>query len=160
MHARFLAIRGGMAPLSALALAIWALSFPRTVLAVAPGDTLGTYQGALQDLARTYSQKRRPILRHEAFARRNWVDRTALLNVVCAHEAPERCGAALELGLGDEALVVRDHAFRLLVAGPDVPDEMKARAARRILEDDRNYRRGRGLWIVDRARNYLERQGR
>ena len=142
------------------------LLFPCGALAVAPSNQLSPGSGAprgaepiykdkVASLSRTYARGKRPVLSHAAFERLDWVERTALLNVVCAHESKARCDMALDLGLGDNALVVRDHALRLLLAAADADPKRQREAARRIVEDDRNYRRGQGLWIVDRARSAL-----
>lgn len=121
-----------------------------------PADAEGDYKRAVEGLTRAYAKGTRPALGSVTFARLNWVERTALLNVVCAAEAPGRCLEALALGLTDNALVVRDHAFRILLALPVASGARREAAARAILEDDRNYRKGQGLWIVDRARKFLE----
>jgi len=113
------------------------------------------YDREVRALSNLYTQARRPRLEASVFARIDWVQRTALLNVVCAAEPRPRCLEAVTLGLTDNALVVRDHAFRLLLRFADVSDGRKTDAARAIVADDRNYRRGQGLWIVERAKTYL-----
>ena len=89
------------------------------------------------------------------FSSLNWVGRTATINYVCSSLPPERCHAAVALGLTDNALVVRDHALRMMISGRQFNPNEKKRAAEQIIADDRNYRRGRAFWIVDRAKSFL-----
>jgi hypothetical protein len=143
--------------------------FPYQSLAVAPSSPVAPksalqpessrieviYGAKISALTEVYAKGRRPVLSTQVFSGLDWVQRTALLNVVCAQETTERCHAVIDLGLSDNALVVRDHALRLLLARADTPSARKQTVARRIIEDDRNYRRGQGLWIVGRAKEVL-----
>lgn len=123
------------------------------------------YEEKLKKLATLYANGRRPSLSHRFFSRLDWVERTALLNVVCAQEPGPRCDEALRLGLSDNALLVRDHALRLQLQMPrpgasqDDVGRSRRQAVEQTLADDRNYRRGQGLWIVERARKFLELEG-
>jgi hypothetical protein len=154
----------------ALGILVVSLMVATTARGVAPESAVSTpgfpedaYATKLKTLAKTYARGRRPVLTHATFSKLNWLERTALLNVVCVQEPQERCETALKLGLSDNSLLVRDHAFRLLLLDTGLQrasrqDNMRQRqlAAHKVLEDDRNYRRGQGLWIVERARKYLK----
>jgi hypothetical protein len=64
------------------------------------------------------------------------------------------------LGLADDALVVRDHALRITISTHHFSEEEKRQAAEKAVNDDRNYRKGRPFWIVDRARGFLVAEGK
>lgn len=89
------------------------------------------------------------------FSSLNWVGRTAAINYFCSTFSAERCHTAVSLGLKDNALVVRDHALRVMISGKQFKPLEKKNAAEKIITDDRNYRRGRAFWIVDRAKTFL-----
>lgn len=148
----------GLAPSRAVAVAPGSAPAAMNAPEVGLTDGDGGYRRALESFARSYAKGTRPELAAAPFARLTWVERTALLNVACAIDGAERCLAALELGLTDNALVVRDHAFRMLVALPVASAARREAAAQEIVGDDRNYRKGQGLWIVDRARKLLDGQ--
>jgi hypothetical protein len=89
------------------------------------------------------------------FFQKNWVEKSAYLNVLCVQSDPESCLEGLSWGLEDRALVVRDQAFRLLLALPFVEEQRRMDAALKITADERNFRRGLPLWIIDTAREFL-----
>lgn len=92
----------------------------------------------------------------DSFNKLDWIGRTAVLNRSCQPSQEESaCRNALQLGLGDSALLVRDHALRLALHGPVFSAEKKRELARQALADQRNYRQGFGLWIVERAKEQL-----
>ena len=154
----------------ALGISLMSLMVATTARGVAPESPLSTanipvdaYATKLKALARTYARGRRPVLTHASFSKLNWLERTALLNVVCVQEPQHRCEVALRLGLSDNSLLVRDHAFRLLLLDTGLSRasrqsvlRQRSQAAHKVLEDDRKYRRGQETWIVERARKYLE----
>ena len=84
-----------------------------------------------------------------------WIGKTACINYVCGIFTLDKCRKIIELGLNDEALVVRDHALRITISTKHFDSNEKRAAAERILNDNRNYRKGRPFWIVDRARAFL-----
>jgi hypothetical protein len=85
----------------------------------------------------------------------SWIGRTACINYVCGMLPLGDCRQVLELGLSDEALVVRDHALRITISTSYFSALEKKTASERVIGDSRNYRKGRPFWIVDRAREYL-----
>jgi hypothetical protein len=91
----------------------------------------------------------------------DWVQKTALINLACQpsdqKDLHTRCLNLLKVSVEDQALVVRDHAWRKIAQNHLISREEKRQAAQRIVEDPRNYRRGRALWIVNGARQYLAR---
>jgi hypothetical protein len=93
----------------------------------------------------------------EYFSSLDWVGKTALINLVChsAEAKNELCQAVVNLGLVDEALVVRDHSLRTVLANQTVSGSVKEHVAQKIVEDDRNYRKGKAFWIVQNAQSYL-----
>lgn len=101
------------------------------------------------------SGQRATLVSEGFFESLSWIGRTACLNYVCGVLSTELCRRALELGLKDEALVVRDHALRITLSAKQLTEVEKRVAAERMLEDSRNYRKGRPFWIVDRARGFL-----
>ena len=136
---------------------------PVRALAVTQPETEAVrpdYEESLRALSAGYAKGRQPALDARSFNRAGWQGRTAVLNVVCANDTRARCLEALALGLNDNALVVRDHAFRILLSFEDLASRQKEDAAQAIVADDRNYRRGQGLWIVERAHKYLKNEGR
>ena len=91
------------------------------------------------------------------FARFDWVGKTALINLVCHSSAAREplCQSAVTQGLGDDALVVRDHALRTVLADRKLSGSFKETVAQKIVDDDRNYRNGKAFWIVQNAQSYL-----
>jgi hypothetical protein len=85
----------------------------------------------------------------------SWIGRTACMNYVCGLLSLDFCRQSLQLGLSDEALVVRDHALRITISGSHFSALEKRTASEKVIGDPRNYRKGRPFWIVDRAREYL-----
>ncbi len=86
----------------------------------------------------------------------NWVGRTAAINYACSALKDDSCRAVLGLGVSDRALLVRDHALKVILNSEKFLQEEKADFARQAVADVRNYRTGQPLWIVERARKYLE----
>ncbi|MEY4066746.1 MAG: hypothetical protein RIR26_2954 [Pseudomonadota bacterium] len=95
------------------------------------------------------------LISPEFFQSLNWIGRTACVNYVCSVMAIEQCRRVLDTALRDEALVVRDHGLRILLSSRQFTTQEKRLAAERSVSDDRNYRKGRPFWIVDRARTFL-----
>lgn len=121
---------------------------------VAP-DAQSEYTKTLAMLEQAHRKGKLVGLDSKFFSSLNWVGRTATLNYVCSSLPSERCHDAVALGLTDNALVVRDHALRMMITGRQFKSNEKKRAAEQIIADDRNYRRGRAFWIVDRAKSFL-----
>lgn len=121
------------------------------------GSEENDYKLALAYLERTMRGGKKPLDLRE-FRRMNWIGRTAILNYVCSVRAADECQSFLHLGLADGALYVRDHALRMVLASVHFSIDEKNRISRDVVTDNRNYRRGGGLWIVDRARNFLARR--
>jgi hypothetical protein len=100
-----------------------------------------------------------PQVPAETYASLDWVEKTALINLVCPGHTPgvakRSCLTLLQTSLNDDALVIRDHALRLALSGPHFSKPDKATIAQQVLTDPRNYRRGRPLWIVSAAKAYL-----
>lgn len=100
-----------------------------------------------------------PSVPAETYASLDWVEKTALINLVCPGQNPgaakRSCLALLQTSLNDDALVIRDHALRLALSSPHFSTPDKATIAQQVLTDPRNYRRGRPLWIVGAAKAYL-----
>lgn len=90
----------------------------------------------------------------------SWIGRTACINYVCGIHPMEHCRKILDLGLVDDALVVRDHALRITISTRHFSEEEKRQAAEKAVNDTRNYRKGRPFWIVDRARGFLLADGK
>jgi hypothetical protein len=93
------------------------------------------------------------------FARFDWVGKTALINLACPIGAGDvasiPCSSVLAIGIDDQALVVRDHAFRMILGHKSISADAKQQFARKVVSDPRNYRRGRALWIVPNAERFL-----
>ena len=118
-------------------------------------DAQSEYAKTLAMLETAHRRGQLDGLDSKFFSSLNWIGRTATINYVCSALPPARCHTAVSLGLTDNALVVRDHALRTMITGRQFrPNEIK-RAAEQIIADDRNYRRGRAFWIVDRAKSIL-----
>jgi hypothetical protein len=130
---------------------VWAVTPPKQI---GPVDDVGTYQRAMAQMELLVSRGK-PVS-ERVFKRFNWTGRTAALNYVCSAQGLDDCRKVLALGLSDKALVVRDHALRIVLASDGYLKVEKAQIARDVLEDPRNYRSGAPLWIIDRARKYLE----
>lgn len=90
------------------------------------------------------------------FGRFDWVGKTALINVLCQQQDSKRCQSALKQGLRDPALVVRDHALRVVLTAETISDDVKRKVAQSVVSDERNYRKGRAFWIVQNAQKFLE----
>jgi len=101
------------------------------------------------------SGQKASLISPEFFQSLNWIGRTACVNYVCSVMALEQCRRVLETALRDEALVVRDHGLRILLSSRQFTSQEKRLAAERSVSDNRNYRKGRPFWIVDRARHFL-----
>lgn len=115
------------------------------------------YKLALAYLERETRGGKWPLDARE-FRRMNWIGRTAIINYICSIQGAEPCRKFLGMGLKDDAMFVRDHALRVVLASPHYSVTEKQRASRDVLMDTRNYRHGNGLWIVERARGYLARK--
>lgn len=136
----------------------------------------GFLLGVFQPFASAYSEQSDPQLRYQQavariltsrlmrshqisetqFRRFDWVGKTALINVLCQKEESSRCQSALKRGLRDPALVVRDHALRVVLQAEAIPYEVKRKVAHSVVNDERNYRKGRAFWIVQNAQKFLE----
>ena len=86
----------------------------------------------------------------------NWVEKTAALNVFCQNPLLTACKSAVKIGINDAALVVRDHALRLVLASEAFSGSEKQEILEATLKDGRNYRKKAPLWIVNRAKLALE----
>ncbi len=119
-----------------------------------PVDDVTTYQRSLAKIEASagHSGAISPSL-YKTF---NWVGRTAAMNYACSVQSLEQCRRLLSIGVTDRALVVRDHALKLILASSKHTPEEKAQVAHDMLEDPRNYRFGAPMWIIDRARKFLE----
>lgn len=95
-----------------------------------------------------------------AFANYDWVGKTAIINLVCPVDRYQSNGLAcrkiLLQGIRDDALVVRDHSLRTMLAQSAIGDDVKKEVAAKIISDERNYRRGKAFWIVTSAQKYLD----
>ena len=100
--------------------------------------------------------QRASLVSSSFFQSLTWIGRTACVNYVCGILAIEQCKSVLDHALADDALVVRDHALRILLSTSRFTESEKRFAADRVVGDERNYRKGRPFWIVDRARAYLD----
>lgn len=119
-------------------------------------DSNAEYFTVLGQLEQLDASGRRATLVSKGFFQSlSWIGRTACLNYVCGILSLDQCRRVLELGLTDDALVVRDHALRVTLSSSQFTAEEKKVAAERAVQDSRNYRKGRPFWIVDRARGYL-----
>ncbi|MEN9810431.1 MAG: hypothetical protein RLZZ488_1998 [Pseudomonadota bacterium] len=119
-------------------------------------DSNSEYMNMISRLERMDADGQRATLVSDGFfSGLSWIGRTACLNYVCGVLSTDLCRRALELGLKDEALVVRDHALRITISAKQLTEVEKRIAAERMVEDSRNYRKGRPFWIVDRARGFL-----
>lgn len=101
---------------------------------------------------------RGPGITQGLFRSFNWVGRTAAINYACSATTKETCRRVLTMGTEDRALLVRDHALKVILHGEQYMKEEKIQHARMAIEDIRNYRTGQPLWIVTRAQKYLEDQ--
>ena len=131
---------------------------PQSQVISAPetADSNSEYMSMISRLERMDTDGQRATLVSEGFfSGLSWIGRTACLNYVCGVLSTDLCRRALELGLKDEALVVRDHALRITLSAKQLTEVEKRIAAERMVEDSRNYRKGRPFWIVDRARGFL-----
>jgi hypothetical protein len=114
------------------------------------------YMQALEKLQTMDSDGLRASLVSPAFFQSlGWIGRTACVNYVCTVLALEQCRRVLDFALNDDALVVRDHALRILISSPRFTETEKTNAAERSVEDPRNFRKGRPFWIVERAKGFL-----
>lgn len=114
------------------------------------------YMQALEKLQKMDSDGLRASLVSPAFFQSlGWIGRTACVNYVCTVLALEQCRRVLDFALNDDALVVRDHALRIVISSPRFTDSEKTNAAERSVEDPRNFRKGRPFWIVERAKGFL-----
>jgi hypothetical protein len=129
----------------------WGVTPPKEPQA---NDDVESYQRAMAQLE--FLSSKGKLLTLERFKRLNWVGRTAAMNYTCSAQRIEDCRKVISFGLTDKALVVRDHALRIVLASSTYLPVEKSQIARDVLEDPRNYRTGAPLWIVDRARKYLE----
>lgn len=119
-------------------------------------DSNSEYMSMISRLERMDANGQRATLVSEGFfSGLSWIGRTACLNYVCGVLSTELCRRVLDLGLKDEALVVRDHALRITLSAKQITEVEKRIAAEKMVEDSRNYRKGRPFWIVDRARGFL-----
>ncbi|NBO37490.1 hypothetical protein EBU99_02790 [bacterium] len=98
---------------------------------------------------------RAALVSSEFFQSLSWIGRTACVNYVCGILSIDQCRRVLDRGLLDDALVVRDHALRVMLHSSQFTEQEKRSAAEKILGDQRNYRKGRPFWIVDRAKGFL-----
>jgi hypothetical protein len=117
------------------------------------GKELPYYQKALARIEQTRMSGAR--LDGAFYNGLNWVGKTALINYSCSTLNQKSCRAVLGLGVEDKAMVVRDHALRLILANASFSKVEKQRYAKRIVEDYRNYRGTVSLWIVERAQKFL-----
>lgn len=99
--------------------------------------------------------QRASLVSPEFFQSLSWIGRTACVNYVCGILSLEQCRRVLERGMNDDALVVRDHALRIMITSSQFTENEKRYAADRSINDARNYRKGRPFWIVDRAKGYV-----
>ncbi|MEN9827314.1 MAG: hypothetical protein RI953_3059 [Pseudomonadota bacterium] len=106
------------------------------------------------------SGQRTSLVESGFFQSLSWIGRTACINYVCGIHTIDYCRKVLSLGLADDALVVRDHALRITISTQHFSEEEKRQAAEKAVNDDRNYRKGRPFWIVDRARGFLVAEGK
>jgi len=86
----------------------------------------------------------------------NWVGKVASMNYTCSVFPKESCKNILIESLKDDALLVRDHALRITLEQHFFNNEEKIKITQEIENDVRNYRRGIGLWIVDRAKKFAQ----
>ncbi|MEN9530258.1 MAG: hypothetical protein RI932_2131 [Pseudomonadota bacterium] len=101
------------------------------------------------------SGHRASLVSPEFFQSLSWIGRTACVNYVCGILSMDQCRRVLERALADDALVVRDHALRIVLSSNQFSDIEKRNAADRTINDQRNYRKGRPFWIVGRAKEFL-----
>lgn len=99
--------------------------------------------------------QRATLVSPDFFQSLSWIGRTACINYVCGILTIDQCRRVLELAHSDDALVVRDHALRITISTSHFTGQEKRAAAERAVSDNRNYRKGRPFWIVDRARGFL-----
>lgn len=116
------------------------------------------YRNAVEQIAKSGLLGRNDVAL-ETFSTMDWVEKTALINLACPVErerpAAASCRSILSSGVEDQALVVRDHAMKKMLAAPFYSTSFKQSVAKKILADPRNYRRGKPLWIVHGAKQYL-----
>lgn len=110
------------------------------------------YKKKVEEISKVSEEKR---VSAEFLRGQNWVGRIALINIVCGSENSNSCKKVLNYALLDNALVVRDHALRIYINQNLSKESEKLKALNRIISDDRNYRKGKPLWIVHRAQNYI-----
>ncbi|MBM3382274.1 MAG: hypothetical protein FJY29_07520 [Betaproteobacteria bacterium] len=99
--------------------------------------------------------QRASLVSPDFFQSLSWIGRTACVNYVCGILSMDQCRRVLESAIADDALVVRDHALRIVLSSAKFSDVEKRSAADRIIGDQRNYRKGRPFWIVGRAKEFL-----
>jgi hypothetical protein len=97
------------------------------------------------------SQENQPNLSRHA-PKLTWIGRIEYLDRYCLEKSSPFCKEALSQGLQDKALVVRDHALKKIVKRELLEHNEKKRLLGDVVKDQRNYRKGRALWIVDRAK--------
>lgn len=100
--------------------------------------------------------QRASLVSIDFFQSLSWIGRTACVNYVCGILSMEQCRRVLDHALTDDALVVRDHGLRIMLSSSQFSESEKLFVAERVAKDNRNYRKGRPFWIVDRAKGYLE----
>ncbi|MFZ9519881.1 MAG: hypothetical protein ACO3A4_05330 [Silvanigrellaceae bacterium] len=119
-------------------------------------DTTSEYSKILERMQQlTATGQRSALVEPGFFQSLNWIGRTACINYVCGTQTLDHCRKVLEMGLSDDALVVRDHALRIAISTQHFSEDEKRAAAQNAVTDNRNYRKGRPFWIVDRARGFL-----
>ncbi len=136
------------------------LALPIALTATAAAaDTRATpqtrYEWAVKQIQKSGLAKKGRIPR-SFFKRLDWVGKTAVINVTCGQEGSKTCLSALKQGLRDNALVVRDHALRVVLKSESLKLGTKRKIAESVVNDDRNYRRGRAFWIVQNAQSFLD----
>ena len=124
-------------------------SYPAFAQSVNESDE---YKKKVVEISKVSEEKR---VSAEFLRGQNWVGRIALINIVCGSENSNSCKKVLNYALLDNALVVRDHALRIYINQNLSKESEKLKALNRIISDDRNYRKGKPLWIVHRAQNYI-----
>ncbi len=115
-------------------------------------DEIEEYQKNVLEISRISEEKR---VSAEFLRSQNWIGRIALINIACGSENSDSCKKVLNYALLDNALVVRDHSLRIYINQNLTKESEKLKALNRVISDDRNYRKGKPLWIVHRAQNYI-----
>lgn len=119
-------------------------------------DSTSEYFRIVGQLEQLHSSgQKETLVSRRYFQSLTWIGRTACINYVCGLLPLSYCRQALELGLSDDALVVRDHALRITISTSHFTETEKRTASEKVISDQRNYRKGRPFWIVDRAREFL-----